>query len=89
MNGARHATSRWLSNPPFGAGHLYSESRAFRGMPFSIGDDESAAAKTTPGELLAAAYSAFMATGLRARVMSTAFVLSAAAAPGSVVARAA
>ena len=62
MNAVRHATTRWLSNPPSGTGHLYSESRAFQGMPFSVPEGESRRAQTTPGELLAAAYSSFLAT---------------------------
>jgi organic hydroperoxide reductase OsmC/OhrA len=62
MNVARHATTRWLSHPPSGTGHLYSESRAFHGMPFSVPAGEPRQAETTPGELLAAAYSSFLAT---------------------------
>jgi organic hydroperoxide reductase OsmC/OhrA len=60
----RHATARWLRDPPSGTGHLYSESHAFEGLPFSIPDDQPERAQTTPGELLAAAYSAFVATYL-------------------------
>ena len=60
----RHATARWLRDPPSGAGHLYSESHAFEGLAFSIPDDHPERAHTTPGELLAAAYSAFVATYL-------------------------
>lgn len=61
---ARHATARWLSHPPYGAGRLHSDSRAFEGLPFSIPDGPPENAETTPGELLAAAYSAFVATYL-------------------------
>jgi organic hydroperoxide reductase OsmC/OhrA len=64
MNAARHATTRWLSHPPSGAGRLYSESHAFHGLPFSVPDGDPKPAETTPGELLAAAYSSFLATYL-------------------------
>jgi organic hydroperoxide reductase OsmC/OhrA len=64
MNAARHATTRWLSNPPSGAGRLYSESKAFQGLPFSVPEGEPTPEETTPGELLAAAYSTFLATYL-------------------------
>jgi organic hydroperoxide reductase OsmC/OhrA len=64
MNAARHATTRWLSNPPSGAGRLYSESKAFQGLPFSVPEGEAKLEETTPGELLAAAYSTFLATYL-------------------------
>jgi hypothetical protein len=56
---ARHATARWLCHPPFGAGHLHSESRAFEGLPFSL-PEEHPNGETTPAELLAAAYAAFI-----------------------------
>lgn len=64
MNSARHATARWLSNPPSGAGHVYSESHALHGLLFSVPEGEPRPAETTPGELLAAAYSTFVATYL-------------------------
>ena len=64
MNAGRHATTRWLSNPPSGAGRLYSESKAFQGLPFSVPEGEPKPEETTPGELLAAAYSTFLATYL-------------------------
>ena len=64
MNAARHATTRWLSNPPSGAGRLYSDSKAFQGLPFSVPEGEPKPEETTPGELLAAAYSTFLATYL-------------------------
>jgi len=60
---ARHATARWLSHPPDGAGHLHSDSRAFEALPFSIPDGEPES-KTTPAELLAAAYAAFLSAYL-------------------------
>lgn len=60
----RHATVRWLSHPPYGAGHLHSDSRAFEGLPFSIHDGAPEDTETTPAELLAAAYAAFLATYL-------------------------
>jgi organic hydroperoxide reductase OsmC/OhrA len=59
MSDARHATARWLCHPPEGAGHLHSQSRAFEGLPFSLPDGEPES-ETTPAELLAAAYAAFL-----------------------------
>jgi osmotically inducible protein OsmC len=64
MNATRHATTRWLSNSPSGGGRLYSESHAFDGLSFSVLAGEPKPAETTPGELLAAAYSSFLATYL-------------------------
>ena len=64
----RHASVRWLSHPPHGAGHLHSNSRAFEGVPLSIPEGAPEDAETTPAELLAAAYSAFLATYLGQRL---------------------
>lgn len=60
----RHATARWIGQPPEGAGHLHSDSRAFEGMLFSVPDGAPEPEETTPGELLAAAYSALLVTYL-------------------------
>ncbi len=49
-------------------GHLHSDSRAFEALPFSIPEGAPEEAQTTPGELLAAAYSAFVATHLAQRL---------------------
>ena len=44
------------------------ESDAFTALPMSVPDGEPHEGETTPGELLAAAYSAFMATDLAERL---------------------
>lgn len=60
----RHATVRWLSDPPHGLARVHVGSDAFTSVPLSVSGDQPTPGQTTPGELLAAAYSAFMATSL-------------------------
>jgi organic hydroperoxide reductase OsmC/OhrA len=60
----RHATVRWLTDPPHGLARVRVDSGAFAALPLSVPGGEPRAGETTPGELLAAAYSAFMATNL-------------------------
>jgi lipoyl-dependent peroxiredoxin len=60
----RHATVRWLSNPPHGIARVRVGSDAFTSVPLSVSGDELTRGQTAPGELLAAAYSAFLATSL-------------------------
>jgi organic hydroperoxide reductase OsmC/OhrA len=64
----RHATVRWLANPPHGRARLRVGSDAFTSVPLSVPSDEPTPGETAPGELLAAAYSAFMATNLAQRL---------------------
>ena len=64
----RHGKVRWLRDPPHGVARLRVESDAFTALPMSVPDGEPNEAETTPGELLAAAYSAFMATDLAERL---------------------
>jgi lipoyl-dependent peroxiredoxin len=64
----RHGKVRWLRNPPHGVARLRVESDAFTALPMSVPDGEPHEGETTPGELLAAAYSAFMATDLAERL---------------------
>jgi organic hydroperoxide reductase OsmC/OhrA len=52
---ARHGTVRWLCDPPHGVGRLLVDSDPIEG-------------ETTPGELLAVAYSAFIVTDLAERL---------------------
>jgi lipoyl-dependent peroxiredoxin len=64
----RHGKVRWLCDPPHGVARLRVESDAFTALPMSVPDGEPNEGETTPGELLAAAYSAFMATDLAERL---------------------
>jgi lipoyl-dependent peroxiredoxin len=64
----RHGKVRWLHDPPHGVARLRVESDAFTALPMSVPDGEPHEGETTPGELLAAAYSAFMATDLAERL---------------------
>ena len=64
----RHGKVRWLRDPPHGVARLRVESDAFTALPMSVPDGEPREGETTPGELLAAAYSAFMATDLAERL---------------------
>jgi osmotically inducible protein OsmC len=64
----RHGMVRWLCDPPHGVARLRVESDAFTALPMSVPDGEPHDGETTPGELLAAAYSAFMATDLAERL---------------------
>ena len=64
----RHGKVRWLRDPPHGVARLRVESDAFTALPMSVPDGEPNEGETTPGELLAAAYSAFMATDLAERL---------------------
>jgi organic hydroperoxide reductase OsmC/OhrA len=64
----RNGTVRWLCNPPHGVARLRVESDAFTALPLSIHDGDPNPGETTPGELMAAAYSAFLATYLGQRL---------------------
>jgi hypothetical protein len=64
----RHGTVRWLTDPPHGHARIHVDSDAFTALPLSFPRDEPRPAETTPGELLAAVYSAFMATNLAQRL---------------------
>ena len=64
----RHGKVRWLCDPPHGVARVRVESDAFTALPLSIPRGEPRAGETTPGELLAAAYSGFMATDLAERL---------------------
>jgi lipoyl-dependent peroxiredoxin len=64
----RHGKVRWLCDPPHGVARLRVESDAFTALPMSVPNSEPREGETTPGELLAAAYSAFMATDLAERL---------------------
>jgi lipoyl-dependent peroxiredoxin len=64
----RHGKVRWLCDPPHGVARLRVESDAFTALPMSVPNSEPHEGETTPGELLAAAYSAFMATDLAERL---------------------
>lgn len=64
----RHGKVRWLCDPPHGVARLRVESDAFTALPMSVPNGEPHEGETTPGELLAAAYSAFMATDLAERL---------------------
>ena len=64
----RHGTVRWLADPPHGHAHMRVGSDAFTSLPLSVPGGRPIRGETTPGELLAAAYSAFMATNLAQRL---------------------
>jgi organic hydroperoxide reductase OsmC/OhrA len=64
----RHGTVRWLTGPPHGHARIRVDSDAFTALPLSTPSDEPRPGETTPGELLAAAYSAFIATYLAQRL---------------------
>jgi organic hydroperoxide reductase OsmC/OhrA len=64
----RHGKVRWLCDPPHGVARLRVDSDAFTALPLSIPNGDPNAGETTPGELLAVAYSAFMATDLAERL---------------------
>jgi organic hydroperoxide reductase OsmC/OhrA len=64
----RRATVSWLTDPPHGHARVRVDSGAFAAIPLSVPGGEPRAGETTPGELLAAAYSAFMATNLAQRL---------------------
>lgn len=64
----RHGKVSWLCDPPHGVARLRVESDAFTALPMSVPGGEPHEGETTPGELLAAAYSAFMATELAERL---------------------
>jgi osmotically inducible protein OsmC len=66
----RHATLRWLSKPPAGRARLSAESGAFTQLPLSVAEGEHPnPGEATPGELLAAAYCAFLAVALAERLV--------------------
>jgi osmotically inducible protein OsmC len=54
----------WLTRPPAGGGRITAESRAFGSITMSVPEAEAEAEQTTPGELLAVAHGAMMATAL-------------------------
>jgi organic hydroperoxide reductase OsmC/OhrA len=64
----RHGRVRWLCDPPHGVARLRVDSDAFTALPLSIPNGDPNAGETTPGELLAVAYAAFMATDLAERL---------------------
>jgi organic hydroperoxide reductase OsmC/OhrA len=64
----RHSTVRWLTDPPHGVARMRVDSNAFTALPVSFPDGRPTTGETTPGELLAAAFSAFMATNLAHRL---------------------
>jgi organic hydroperoxide reductase OsmC/OhrA len=64
----RHATVRWLSDPPHGLARLRVGSDTFTSVPLSVPGGQPNPGETNPGELLAAAYSAFLATNLAQRL---------------------
>jgi organic hydroperoxide reductase OsmC/OhrA len=64
----RHATIRWLESPPHGVARVHVDSHAFKSLPLSIRPGDPSPGKTTPGELLAAAVAAFMATRVAQRL---------------------
>jgi organic hydroperoxide reductase OsmC/OhrA len=64
----RHGKVRWLCDPPHGVARLRVESDAFTALPLSLPDGEPNPGETTPGELLAVAYSSFMAADLGQRL---------------------
>ncbi len=63
----RHATVRWLADPPHGQARVRVGSDVFTSLPLSV-PGWPRPCETTPGELLAAAYCAFMATNLAQRL---------------------
>jgi lipoyl-dependent peroxiredoxin len=64
----RHGKVRWLCDPPHGLARVRVESDAFTALPLSVPDREANVGDTSPGELLAAAYAAFVATEVAARL---------------------
>jgi lipoyl-dependent peroxiredoxin len=64
----RHATVRWLADPPHGLARLRVGSDTFTSVPLSVPGGQPTPGETNPGELLAAAYSAFLATNLAQRL---------------------
>jgi osmotically inducible protein OsmC len=58
----RHATVRWVGSPPHGTARAQVDSHAFTALPVSVNRGSPTPGKTTPGELLAAAYATFLAT---------------------------
>ena len=64
----RHGKVRWLCDPPHGVARLRVDSDAFTALPLSVPDGKPIDGETTPGELLAVAYAAFMATDLAERL---------------------
>ena len=64
----RHGTVRWLADPPHGEARMRVGSDAFTSLPLSVPGGRPRSGETTPGELLAAAYCAFMATNLAQRL---------------------
>jgi lipoyl-dependent peroxiredoxin len=64
----RHGTVRWLADPPHGEARIRVGSDAFTSLPLSVPGGRTRPGETTPGELLAAAYCAFMATNLAQRL---------------------
>ena len=64
----RHGTVRWLGDPPHGHARMHVGSDAFTSLPLSVPGGRTRSGETTPGELLAAAYCAFMATNLAQRL---------------------
>jgi lipoyl-dependent peroxiredoxin len=64
----RHGTVRWLTKAPHGHAHMRVGSDAFTSLPLSVPGGRPVPGETTPGELLAAAYCAFMATNLAQRL---------------------
>jgi organic hydroperoxide reductase OsmC/OhrA len=65
---ARSATVRWLTEPPRGVAHLRVGSDAVTALPLSAPAADPTHGETTPGELLAAASAAFIATHLAQRL---------------------
>jgi lipoyl-dependent peroxiredoxin len=66
----RHSSVRWLAHPPHGQAQMRVGSDAFISLPLSVPGGRPTSGETTPGELLAAAYCAFMATNLAQRLES-------------------
>jgi organic hydroperoxide reductase OsmC/OhrA len=64
----RHGKVRWLCDPPHGVARLRVDSDAFTQLPLSMPNGKPHPGETTPGELLAVAYAAFMAADLAARL---------------------
>jgi organic hydroperoxide reductase OsmC/OhrA len=60
----RHAQVRWYKKPPQGVARLTVGSDAFSSLPLSVHRNQPACGEVTAGELLAAAYSALLATRL-------------------------
>jgi organic hydroperoxide reductase OsmC/OhrA len=64
----RYGKVRWLCHPPHGVARVRVDSDAFTALPLSVPNSEPIEGETTPGELLAVAYSAFLATDLAERL---------------------